>query len=1228
MRIATHALQHKQRILEGARVRLEGVDPSHVDGLLEPLFRALVSRLDEAPTGAAQLERLTGRFPSSSLEAVARAVTTALVEDLPWSAVALESLPLDMERALASVLSLVAPRARALVDADGASTAAEITAPVVVSPLYELILPSTEPGTSAAPITREPRALLRLRALTLEAAEALSSAVAGAVLPTDVVALPSGPDEALLTAPGMLDEAALALVRAAQSLSRVLGPQGTPHVAAGLAELPLAPDDAGRRRALLGAAVRAASLASLGQLTLDDASWRSCSFTLAEVPGRERTVDPAGPFRNDRWELSSLLLRPRVHGRDEELAIVSGLLSPPATSSRARLLLLHGPAGIGKTTLLRLSLDEARHGDDDAPILWGAADGQLATPYAAVVGMLRALAGSPAGHPRARGRLLALVDGLGDALPAADRKELVGLLPVLAYLIGAVDEGTHATDPEVEALSPRALQVAIRRAVLLLVEALSARTGGRRPVMVVTGAEGLDAPTLELLSFLGRRLGPRLTVVLVSTTRLRLQKTLHDRFAVARHEVRPLPPEAAKAVLESVLEEPASSLALAPLIDRARGSPLALVQLVRFAVEGGFITRSEGHWDLSALNARELPGRVERALARRIRRLPDEARRILGCCAALGLSFRSAMVEHVATGLGIDGPRARRATTLLLETGFLVESIRRPAHPAASEEEPREAMLSFSHLLLRPVAAESLDEEQRGRVHLVAAQALEKFLLAGSHAVAPELARHLRLAGEHAAAVRPLTVAVRRAVRLDDTAGAQALAREGLALLGDDDPDARFELELEMERVLERSADLASHANALRRLVRLAEGTGDPRRQCQALHRVARFNLLHGDADRAEEAARRALEFSRFDDDGRGQVQGLRLLALARLERRELDSAEDALSYARFLTPEHDLRTLGLLDHQRGLLRLEAGDPVGALEHLLSAVQLHRSIDDVGGEAAALDAVASVYTRTGRPDRARDLLLLAVDLRDRIGDDAGRAQSTLGLGEAALTLGDVDVAEELATTARDLARTASLERLERSAALLAARAALARDDPTSAEALIESVRRRVDEERDPFSAMEAALLSARAKQRRALDAQGAAKDRLLKTALRRAREAAALGDARGWVTGRALGAAVSAEVLAAMGDDVAAVPFARRALELFEEQSRAGVPAEEVLGAHARVCEAAGDVDEARHTLARAVRLLTARAAKLPDALRDRYLAVPARAELFDALLRLEEHRV
>src|SRR5690606_19417008 len=86
-----------------------------------------------------------------------------------------------------------------------------------------------------------------------------------AIVPPEVVRLPSAPDEVLFTAPGPLDDATLALVRAAQSLSRALGSRGFSDLGAGLAEVPIAEGEDGKKRALGAAAVRSSTLATVGQ---------------------------------------------------------------------------------------------------------------------------------------------------------------------------------------------------------------------------------------------------------------------------------------------------------------------------------------------------------------------------------------------------------------------------------------------------------------------------------------------------------------------------------------------------------------------------------------------------------------------------------------------------------------------------------------------------------------------------------------------------------------------------------------------------------------------------------------------------------------------------------------------------------------------------------------------------------------------------------------------------
>jgi tetratricopeptide (TPR) repeat protein len=324
------------------------------------------------------------------------------------------------------------------------------------------------------------------------------------------------------------------------------------------------------------------------------------------------------------------------------------------------------------------------------------------------------------------------------------------------------------------------------------------------------------------------------------------------------------------------------------------------------------------------------------------------------------------------------------------------------------------------------------------------------------------------------------------------------------------------------------------------------------------------------------------------------------------------------LDEARRLTQPGERRVLGVLEHQAGLFDLESNDPLAALEHLLAARAHKHATGDRAGEAAVVEAAADVFVRTGRLPQAHALLQHAQALREAYGDDAGLAHGDKNRAEVLLLLGDVDGATACATRARALARGLALEQLERQAVLVLARAALARDDAAGAEALLDNLRRRVDDERDPFSAMEADLLSARVKWLRALRATGAARERLLKTAHARATAAVATGERRGFLSGQVLGNALVGDVLVSSGDAGLALPYALRAIELLDDRTATGLPVEDVLAAVARVHRAVGDDDEADAALARARALLQERAQRLPEDQRARFWAIPARLALLD----------
>jgi tetratricopeptide (TPR) repeat protein len=1101
---------------------------------------------------------------------------------------------------------------------------------------------STTRELDASEARRSPTTLLRLRATTLDAARRLLNVS----LEPGLTRCSASPDELIVTAGG--HDAVDALVRTTSMCAAGLG-EGSGFSAAIVA----ADDD------VVDAVIRAAERMPASHadclVSLDEPS-RAAAAELADLAGRPGVVDARAPWGHERWELSASLGRPAFRDRDEEVAACVEVLGRGGEDPR--LLVLGGPAGIGKSSLLRQALREAGLLDERAALMWGAADPLQPTPWAPLVGMVRALARAPAGHPRAAERIARMIDGLAALLVEGDRREfaprrgsnpsllhrpeadeLLALGPTLKELMGVAD--TDEPEPD-ERRNPRALRTALRRCVVLIAKALLLRAGDDRPlVVVVSGAEAIDAPTREALIFLGRRLGPRLRLVLLTNaSKWKVPPSFEESFAVTRRDVRPLGEQASRAIAAELLDVDVDvgvevgdgelRRLLAIIAARARGSPLYAAHATRWAVEAGAISRPASGVGWTALRVDEvgprLPTRLDRLLAARVQRLPSAPRRVLGHCAALGSTFMPTAVDFVGTRLGLSADEVRQAIRLLTETGFLTRSQRRPGAPLFVDDAVSDdTLLVFEHPLLRAAAEQALSDDEARAVHGVVADALET--LHDPRAVAASLARHHALADRRRRAVHHLVSAVRRARRLDDRHSAVAMATEALELIDYDQTDLAFTLRLELAAALESGAAQGDKAQAtlkeaLKQLVRAADATGRPSRQSIALSRVARFNLFLGDFDKAEHAALRSLELARSgrDDDGEEAPRRirdvLRLLALIRFATRDLDGAKRALEEARRLTPERERHVRSGIAHHMGLLHLESNDPLGALERFLEAIVLTRATTDLAGEAACLDAIADVYVRTGHLWTALSLLVRAISLREAIGDDAATAQSLKNRAEVLLMAGDVAAAVDEASRARARCRVLGLERLERQCAVVVARAELARRDAAAAEGIIDAVRRRVDVERDPFAAMETELLSARAKWLRAQQAHGGARERLLKSALQRARAAVELGERRGFLSGQVLGNALVGELLLAGGDVAAALPHAQRAAELLDDRSATGLAVEDALLPYIKTLRALGDDDEASGVESRARALLEERAARLPAAVRQVFWALPSRQPL------------
>lgn len=360
-------------------------------------------------------------------------------------------------------------------------------------------------------------------------------------------------------------------------------------------------------------------------------------------------------------------------GRERERSALDALLRA-VRAGESRALVLHGEAGVGKTTLLEYLLDQAAGcrvvraaGIESEMELAFAALHQVCTP------MLDALA--------------RLADPQREALRTA-----FGLRPTRSpdrFLVGLAILG-------------------------LLAEV--ARDGPL--VCVVDDAQWLDCASAQVLAFTARRLQAE-SVAMVFAVResraVRDQPDVRKMAGVAELPITGLPDDEAGMLLTSVYRGPVDAPVLDRILSEARGNPRALLELPRqFA-----LTELAGGFGLHSRSP--LPRWIEESVQRQVGHLPAEMRQQLVVAAAEPVGD-VVLVRRAAEGLGIRVEAAGSPTRAagLVEYGARVRFrhplVRSAIYRAATPEERRRA-----HAALAQVTDRQADPDRCAWHHAQAA---------------------------------------------------------------------------------------------------------------------------------------------------------------------------------------------------------------------------------------------------------------------------------------------------------------------------------------------------------------------------------------------------------------------------------------------------------------------------------------------------------------------------
>jgi predicted ATPase/DNA-binding SARP family transcriptional activator/class 3 adenylate cyclase len=396
-------------------------------------------------------------------------------------------------------------------------------------------------------------------------------------------------------------------------------------------------------------------------------------------------------------------------GREAELELLEGGLED-ALNGRGRMFLLVGEHGIGKSRLADEFASRAKQ--RGANVLWGRCwEAGGASAYWPWVQSLRSYV---------RGRdSEALRTLVGGRAP-----ELAQLLPEL--------EDLHADLPAPRTLDPDSARFRLFDSVTGFL-----RNAAREEtlVLVLDDLHAADEPSLLLLRFFAGELA-EIPVVVVGTYReeeagedepvsaslseLRRLQSQHLRLGGLSQA------DVASFVELSTTVAPSERLVNA-LYTETEGNPLFVGEVVRLLASEGRLTEAPGDgWRLP------IPPGVHEAIARRLRRLSKDCRRLLTLASVLGREFDLEALEKASDV-------SEEELLELLDEAFAARVL--------AEVPGGLGRMRFSHARVRDALYNDLSTARRVQLHFRIGKALEDLYGADPEPYLAELAHHFFLAG-------------------------------------------------------------------------------------------------------------------------------------------------------------------------------------------------------------------------------------------------------------------------------------------------------------------------------------------------------------------------------------------------------------------------------------------------------------------------------------------------
>ncbi len=707
-------------------------------------------------------------------------------------------------------------------------------------------------------------------------------------------------------------------------------------------------------------------------------------------------------------------LCPILVGRESELATVEDALIDAARAD-GRFVVIAGDAGMGKTRLTsEIQGCAAKLGFTS--LRGGCAPTDVAIPYLPLL--------EAAGNRLARSDLVRVRKWVGPAATDLGRlfPQMVGDPPAVAQ--SPVGDGT----------------LRLFESVVMLLCALSE---GGPLLLIIEDLQWSDPATRDLVDYLARR-APSLPFLVLATYR---SDELHRRHPLRSTvqgwrrgglaefvELAPLKRADVRAMSQAILDDEVSEEFRDYIYERTEGSPLALEEMLREAIDRGDVFRSEHGWDRKPLTQLRIPRAVAEVVLLRLDRLDEQKASVLYAASVLGRSFSYSVLAAV-TDLGSAAVRSA-----------LDELVKDQMLEADTDARGR---FRFRHALIQEAVYDQILSPHRDELHLRVADVLRN-----AQASAVEVGSHLLQGGRIDDAVPVLLVAADEAMTTFAALTAVEVYRRVLPHISD--PALRGRVLCRLGESLWRTSQPSAAERCLREAITLLVRSDDQALVARCRHLLGA--CLHDQGRDVEEEAEYLAALAMLTPLGSGEDLAMVYLRLSRLRWSRCDDA-GTISMARNAIAAAE-------SANADAVRIWAGAYLGAAMVNQDAGDtglqvLQRSCDEAEARqmhwiaAAALRLEMDVLIRALRHGEVPALLSR---LR-RVPGMSPADEAVAGCIEATVAFDQGDVARCVALVegAQKLARRAGQEHIAESASLLRAAAHLAADELVAARSLLPPV---------------------------------------------------------------------------------------------------------------------------------------------------------------------------